>query len=193
MPMGGNMTAVDALFDRFPGSSPGSLLGPIFGLLAFLGIAGGLAYIVISFRADATVGLVSLIVVPLVLFVWLGLVRVAMDAAAALFEVRDALSKTSPVVGPGAAQVASSPSEAFLASGTGQRPVTPSTAGKASTLDLNRNEHAVFDVIWRGKSVDRAAIQEAVDMSPETLTEVLESLKERGIIWLKGDLFLPGV
>lgn len=80
---------LETLFERFPADNPRPLLSSIF----WLGAIGGLIFtgfvVVSAFTVDAKAGFIAFFVNGVGLFLWLAMLRIMLEAAGALFDIRD--------------------------------------------------------------------------------------------------------
>lgn len=95
--MASNDNWLEAFSGPFPGRDPRALLLRVYGTSAVVGVLMALVYVVGAFSIDGGLGLIVLIGAAVGLFVWLGLLRIALEAASAMFDMRDAMAQMNQV------------------------------------------------------------------------------------------------
>ena len=177
----------DALFDSFPGDNPRPLLGTVFGF----GVVGGLVVtgglVISAFTVDPKAGFIALFVNGLGLFVWLAMLRVGLEAAGALFDMRD----ESRVVRDLQVSVAGIRTDlkSIDKGKDGRRPSPPKTGrpdtGRRELPRPDSPEQLVEIVVGEMKDWDDMHLKRICrswDVSVDELLEALSQLQAEGLV-----------
>lgn len=177
---------ISALFDRFPSPNADALIDPVFWILAIGTVLGGMAYVVIAFMAGAVAGLISLVVVPIMAFLWLAMLRIGLETAAAMFSIRGSFDRLERERHDASE---SSRDSASAAAGVASDAVSRRAAARqrAASAGLDATQLAVVDAIARHRGAEKAVLEQELDAAPVVLDAALATLISRKLIWQKAD------
>lgn len=196
--MANNGDFFEALTDSFPGKNPRPLFSLVYGTSAIVGVLTGAFWVWGAFLAGTGLGFIMLMSVLIGLVVWLGALRIMLEAAGAIFDIRETLARphrehavASPAQHPsGSTQLASwlhpsaSPSTTVFGSPSESR--TPSAAP-----DLALNPTAVARYLQDQDGATFDVLAAAFRTEPREVSNTIRHLEAESLVdRLKGGIYV---